>query len=107
MTSAGALKLTRAILFGQPSRPGLDINDADSRIVRGAQTYAMLAHLAANVAGELWISSFAIRVNVMKYSIAGKYLIYVDKTSASFFKAATGLSNSFLYESLRRRRAGN
>jgi hypothetical protein len=43
--------LARAVLFGQRFGPGFDINYVDSRIVRGAQTNAMLAQLAANVRG--------------------------------------------------------
>jgi hypothetical protein len=43
--------LARAILLCQRRGPGFDINNVDSRIVRGAQTNAMLAQLAANVRG--------------------------------------------------------
>ncbi len=43
------------------SRPGFDINDVDSRIVRGAQTYAMLANPAANLGAS---GLTAVRINV-------------------------------------------
>jgi hypothetical protein len=43
--------IARAILLGQRRDPGFDINNVDSRIVRGVQTNAMLAQLAANVRG--------------------------------------------------------